>query len=268
MFASVNKTSGPLETAIKVSSSVGAVVGQCLFGLLSDLLGRKKVCHIKSCTDYQMYGAELIVMIAAIFSLSLTGGAPAPSITYVTIFWRVVLGIGIGGDYPTSSIITSELAPVRWRGAMMAAVFANQGLGQLTAALVSFICIARYKDFLRDSICEDDCKIALDQSWRILYGLGIVPAIVALYFRLTIPESVRYTLDVKGDEPSAQADTNRFLSGRLGSARLTRIVRDEADLAFPKASYSDFIKYFGKWGTGKKPLGAGISWALLDVSFV
>jgi len=48
MFAGVNKTSGPLQTAIKVSSSVGAVVGQCLFGLLSDLFGRKTVCQIKS----------------------------------------------------------------------------------------------------------------------------------------------------------------------------------------------------------------------------
>ena len=33
----------PLETAIKIAASVGAVIGQVGFGLLSDLLGRKKV---------------------------------------------------------------------------------------------------------------------------------------------------------------------------------------------------------------------------------
>jgi PHS family inorganic phosphate transporter-like MFS transporter len=151
---------------------------------------------------------------------------------------------------------------------MMASVFAHQGLGQLTAALVSFICIARYKEFLQDDTCDASCQYALDQSWRILYGLGIVPALVALYFRLTLPESVRYTLDVKGDEISAEADTNRFLSGRFGSARSTRIVREEADLPFPKASLRDFITYFGKWKTGKVLLGTALSWLLLDVSFV
>lgn len=31
---------------------------------------------------------------------------------------------GIGGDYPLSSIITSEFATTKWRGAMMGAVFA------------------------------------------------------------------------------------------------------------------------------------------------
>jgi PHS family inorganic phosphate transporter-like MFS transporter len=40
------------------------------------------------------------------------------------IFWRLFLGIGIGGDYPLSAIITSEMASTKRRGAMIAAVFA------------------------------------------------------------------------------------------------------------------------------------------------
>src|SRR5208282_6691716 len=104
-----------------------------------------------------MYGVELIIMIAATFSLSVAGAGPAVSIIGITIFWRIILGIGIGGDYPTSSIITSEFATVRWRGAMMAAVFSHQGLGQFVAALVSFICTARYKGFLGDTKCDGDC---------------------------------------------------------------------------------------------------------------
>ncbi|KAF9043636.1 hypothetical protein BDZ89DRAFT_1128320 [Hymenopellis radicata] len=35
----------------------------------------------------------------------------------------------------------------------------------------------------------------VDEVWRILIGLGCVPGVVALYFRLTISETLRYTYD-------------------------------------------------------------------------
>jgi len=39
-------------------------------------------------------------------------------------FWRFFMGIGIGGDYPVSAVITAEMANTKRRGAMMGAVFA------------------------------------------------------------------------------------------------------------------------------------------------
>lgn len=41
------------------------------------------------------------------------------------------MGVGIGGDYPLSAVISSEFASTRIRGRMMNAVFASQGWGQL-----------------------------------------------------------------------------------------------------------------------------------------
>ena len=41
------------------------------------------------------------------------------------------MGVGIGGDYPISAVISSEFSSVHIRGRVMAAVFANQGWGQL-----------------------------------------------------------------------------------------------------------------------------------------
>jgi len=79
---------------------------------------------------------------------------------------------------------------------MMAAVFVNQGWGQFTAALVSFICTVGFKNSLQVTTCDTACKSSLDKSWRIIYGFGAVPACAALYYRLTIPETIRYTLDV------------------------------------------------------------------------
>lgn len=217
-----------------------------------------------------MYGVELGIMIAATFSLAISGGGPGVNIIGVTIFWRIILGIGIGSGYPTSSIITSEFASVRWRGAMMAAVFASQGFGQFSAALISFICAAAYKGALDTSECGVDCQTALDQSWRIVYGLGLVPACLALYFRLTMPETIRYTLDVLNDERRAVADAEHYASGRLGPANRRGSWYDveEEERRLPKASFHDFIRHFRRWKTGKVLLGTAVSWFLLDVAFV
>lgn len=85
------------DTAIKVATSGGTVLGQVGFGALADLVGRKR-----------MYGLELILIIFATLAQALSSDSPAISITGIIIFWRVLMGIGIGGDYPLSSIITSE----------------------------------------------------------------------------------------------------------------------------------------------------------------
>ena len=50
-----------------------------------------------------MYGIELMIMIVATIGSSLAADAFAANICASLIFWRVILGIGIGGDYPMSA---------------------------------------------------------------------------------------------------------------------------------------------------------------------
>jgi MFS transporter, PHS family, inorganic phosphate transporter len=224
-----------------------------------------------------MYGIELIIIIFATVGLSLAGDGPALSIIGVMIFWRVILGTGVGGDYPLSSIITSEFATVEWRGAMMAAVFANQGFGQFTCAFVAFICTVGFKDSLQSATCASaECQDALDKSWRVIYGFGAVPACFALYFRLTIPETIRYTLDVSRNEKVAAADAIKYVSGKHGSAKLgdigytpdAQIVVEATPNGPPQASFKDWWNHFSKWKNGKVLLGTAGSWFVLDVAFV
>lgn len=85
------------DTAIKVATSGGTVIGQLFFGWLADRIGRKR-----------MYGIELMIIIMATLAQALSSASRAISITGLLIFWRVIMGVGIGGDYPLSSIITSE----------------------------------------------------------------------------------------------------------------------------------------------------------------
>jgi PHS family inorganic phosphate transporter-like MFS transporter len=94
------------DTAIKVATSAGAIVGQCVFGYLADVLGRKK-----------MYGVELMIIISTTLAQSLCGESTALSIVGVIIFYRVVMGVGVGGDYRTSScqstILVTLLIPAQ-----------------------------------------------------------------------------------------------------------------------------------------------------------
>ncbi len=101
------------DTAIKLATTAGAVIGQVFFGWLADKLGRKR-----------MYGIELIVIIVGTFGQSISGSGPGLAFLGPLIFWRVFMGVGVGGDYPLSAVITSEFATAKWRGALMNSVFA------------------------------------------------------------------------------------------------------------------------------------------------
>ncbi|KAH3682551.1 hypothetical protein WICPIJ_006482 [Wickerhamomyces pijperi] len=257
----------PEQTLLKVSTSVGTVIGQLGFGFLADYFGRKRI-----------YGTELIIMIVATIGQCVIGASPAINFTALLTFFRIVQGIGIGGDYPMSSVISSEFATTKWRGAIMGAVFANQGWGQLFGGIVAIICVAGYKDSLINansaSECGYKCIKACDQMWRILIGFGCVPGAISLYFRLTIPESPRYTLDVEYDIEKAAADTAKFAAGDLGNAedaavqqlRVSERVKAEV-IQPPKASFSDFCRHFSQWKHMKILIGTAGSWFMLDVAY-
>jgi MFS transporter, PHS family, inorganic phosphate transporter len=71
------------DTAIKVATSGGTVIGQLGFGALADILGRKK-----------MYGLELLVIITATIGQAISGPSQATEIVGLITFWRVIMGIG------------------------------------------------------------------------------------------------------------------------------------------------------------------------------
>ncbi|KAL6898916.1 major facilitator superfamily domain-containing protein [Trichoderma evansii] len=254
------------DSAIKLATSAGTVIGQVGFGIMADIVGRKR-----------MYGLELIVIIFATIGQALTSGSPSCDIIGLIIFWRVIMGVGIGGDYPLSSIITSEFATTKWRGAMMSAVFAMQGLGQLTAALVMLFVTLGFKGSLSSaakvSECTGVCQLAVDKMWRSLIGLGAVPACIALYYRLTIPETPRYTFDIARDVEQAGDDVVAYVTGKRGDGHPDEIARITANkaakegLQVPKASLKDFLAHYGKLKNFLVLFGTAGSWFCLDVAF-
>lgn len=124
--------------------------------------------------------------------------------------------LGIGADYPLSAVICSEFAPRKHRARMLASVFFCQPLGQLLGMIVSLVVVTVSRNSLmtEGKICTtNDCIRTLDSAWRWIVGFGSLPAVVALFFRLSIPESPRYLLDVVGAVKSAALDTQDYYKG-------------------------------------------------------
>jgi PHS family inorganic phosphate transporter-like MFS transporter len=142
-----------------LTSAAGAV----FFGRIADRLGRKKI-----------YGFEVLILaVAAIAS------AFSPNIWWLLAF-RAVLGFGIGGDYPVSATIMSEYASRRNRGRMVSLVFSMQGVGLVTGPLIAIGLLAT--------------GMSHDLVWRILLGLGAVPALSVFFLRRRIKETPRFVL--------------------------------------------------------------------------
>ncbi|KAI0475426.1 H+ symporter [Xylariaceae sp. FL0804] len=255
-----------VSQALKASTSAGIVIGQVLFGWLADRYGRRR-----------MYGLELALIVVSTLGCSLVAASESVSVTGLMTFWRVMMGIGIGGDYPLSSVITAEFAPTRWRGAMMAAVFSMQGIGQLLAAVVTVIVTVSFKPTF-DAIdgvdqCGPACQSAADKSWRIIIGLGALPALFAFYYRVTIPETPRYTFEVARDAEKAVADIRAYTTEHRGDGVVDEVkqarIKSAASPALnvQSASWRDLHAYFTQWANAKTLFGTTLSWFFLDLAF-
>lgn len=94
-----DETSSIKTTGIKIATLAGAVFGQLLFGFLADKKGRKSV-----------YGIKLTVLIFSMVFLLMasTGINDNISIYPLLIWWRFMVGVGVGAGHPLSAVITSE----------------------------------------------------------------------------------------------------------------------------------------------------------------
>src|SRR6266545_2853038 len=161
-----------------------AFLGALVFGRYADVAGRKRVYW----------------MVAAIMIVAAVGSALSPSF-WVLIAFRFLLGFGVGGDYPVSAVLMSEYANRKDRGKLVGMVFGTQALGLIVGPLVALA--------LLGAGASDDL------AWRLLLGLGAVPAAAVIYLRRKMPESPRYQIHVQGQAAQAEAQISDFTDGQV-----------------------------------------------------
>ncbi len=132
--------------------------------------------------------------------MAAVGSALSPSF-WVLIGFRFLLGFGVGGDYPVSAVLMSEYANRKDRGKLVGMVFGTQALGLIVGPVAALALLG--------------AGTSDDLAWRILLGLGAVPAAAVIYLRRKMPESPRYQAQVLGQAHQAAEQMSVFSDGQV-----------------------------------------------------
>jgi len=169
-----------MKTNVSTAVFVGAVSGQIILGSIADQLGRTKIMII-SCS---------LLIIGGLFSALVYGGEGNYTLTlWLLVIARGLLGFGIGGEYPLAASSTVESVAPEIRLPSVTMTFSLQGLGSFTAALMSLILITLLANENND---QDYNKKNLEIIWRLLFGIGTLPALGIFYHRWKAEESVEF----------------------------------------------------------------------------
>ncbi|RSH91581.1 hypothetical protein EHS25_009880 [Saitozyma podzolica] len=164
------------QEVITAATTIGAIPGALILGVLADRLGRKWAMAI---ADIAFTAGAII--IASSFSV--------PQI----IVGRLVLGVGVGGAAVIAPLYIAELAPTAVRGRCVGTNAFFIPFGQTIASAIG----AGFQ--------------GVPNGWRILFGFGVIPSIVQLCLMHWLPESPRVLL-LRDRRDAANATLARIYS--------------------------------------------------------
>ncbi len=145
-------------------------IGAWLFGYIADRYGRKRSMLI---SVYMMCGGSFLIAILPTYE---TIGITA---AFFLLLIRIFQGLSVGGEYGTTATYMSEVALKNRRGLFASFQYATTITGQLFASFIIFI-LALYLN-------EDQLK---SWGWRIPFLIGGFGAIVAIYLRRSLHETI------------------------------------------------------------------------------
>src|ERR1700719_1142175 len=148
-FGMSKTTSGLLGTLTLLASGIGGVA----FGFLADRVGRKRA---------------LMLSILTYSVCSFASGLATSVLTLAVL--RFVLGLGMGGEWNTGATLVAETWPTELRARALSIVQSAWGVGYALAALVAGVILPYF-------------------DWRVVFFVGVLPALAVLWIRRGVPES-------------------------------------------------------------------------------
>jgi len=142
---------------VTAASLAGILVGATALGGLADLVGRKK-----------MFIAEMVIFVMFLVALTFSPNFP------LLVFFLFGAGVALGCDYPTAHVVISESIASTTRGRLVLTAFAFQAVGAFSGSLLGFI------------ILHQNGAV---ESWRWMYGVAVVPAVLVVIGRFFVTES-------------------------------------------------------------------------------
>lgn len=138
-------------------NSIGMAVGALVFGVFADKVGRKKIFMI-----------TLLVF-------SIASGLSALTTTLAAfLLLRFFVGMGLGGELPVASTLVSESVEAKERGRVVVLLESFWAAGWIISAIIAYFIIPHY-------------------GWRVALIVTALPAFYAIYLRLKLPDSPKYT---------------------------------------------------------------------------
>jgi putative MFS transporter len=179
---------------------VGMSIGALLGGTIADYIGRKRV-----------FAATLVL-----YSLG-TGACGFSWNIESLLFFRFIVGFGLGGQLPVAITLMSEYSPTASRGRMIVLLESSWAFGWLAASIISYLLIPKY-------------------GWEIAFYIGVLPALYVFFLWKAVPESAMYLVK-KGrlDEAHAIVSSIETQLGVTPEPRETMTVQAAVHSAFTMA---------------------------------
>jgi MFS family permease len=169
------QTAGAIGSAMLLAAAAGGLA----FGVIADRYGRTRALVAS-------------VLIYSIFT-ALCGFAT--SAAQLAIF-RILLGIGMGGEWASGAALVSETWPDRHRGKALGLMQSAWAIGYGLAAVVTLIVLPRW-------------------GWRAVFFVGVLPAFFTIWVRRNVKEPDIW-LNARGATRRRGDFAAIFRDGRLG----------------------------------------------------
>lgn len=177
----------PLYTNITFAAFLfGGALGGVVFGVLSDRLGRKRTL------TYTILVYSLFTCLSAFASQ-----------WWEMAGYRFLVALGVGGEWAVASALVAEVFPQRARAWSQSIFHASSVLGTFLAVAAGAFVVANPQLTTTLSLMGHEFSLT---GWRIGFLLGIVPALLIIWIRVSLREPERW---LKAQAASIQAQRNQ-----------------------------------------------------------